>query len=82
MHLPAAGPTVLPGQLGGGLCVLRTSSGLGWHYLAGAFVDVIRYLIWWLVGGLVAGGTCWYVGANVYENWVRENADSPSQIGG
>ena len=45
--------------------------GLGWHYLAGAFLDVIRYLVWWLVGGLVAGGS-WYVGANVYENWVRE----------
>jgi hypothetical protein len=43
-----------------------------WHYLAGAFLDVIRYLMWWLVGGLIAWGSCWYVGANVYENWVRE----------
>jgi hypothetical protein len=58
----------LPGQSGRGLCVLRTSTGLGWHYLAGTFLDVIRYLVWWLVGGLLAGGSCWYVGANVYEN--------------
>ena len=40
-------------------------NGLGWHFLAGAFLDVIRYLMWWIVGGLVAGGSCWYVGANV-----------------
>lgn len=47
-------------------------SGVGWHQLAEALLDVTRYLLWWLMGGLVACGSWWYVGAEVYQNWVRE----------
>jgi hypothetical protein len=49
-------------------------NGLGWRHLAEAFLDVTRYLLWWLMGGLVACGSWWCVGAGaeIYQNWVRE----------
>lgn len=35
-------------------------------------LDVTWYLLWWLMGGLVACGSWWYGSAEAYQNWVRE----------
>lgn len=48
-------------------------NGLGWHDLAEALHDVTRYLLWWVIGGLVACGSWWYGGVELYHNWVRES---------
>lgn len=45
---------------------------LGRHDLAEAFFDLTRYLLWWVVGGLVACGSWSCGGVEVYHNWVRE----------
>lgn len=55
-------------------------NGLGRHYLAETFLDVTRYLLWWLVGGLVACGSWWYGGVEVYHNWVRESPAPPVRL--
>jgi hypothetical protein len=55
-------------------------NGHGRHYLAETFLDVTRYLLWWLVGGLVACGSWWYGGVEVYHNWVRESPAPPVRL--
>ena len=47
--------------------------GFGRHDLAEAFLDVTRYLLWWVVGGLIACGSWWHGGVEVYQSWVRES---------
>lgn len=46
---------------------------LAWQQLWYTWLELVSYLLWWLMGGLVALGGCYYVGQLVYMDWVREN---------
>jgi hypothetical protein len=45
---------------------------LGRRDLGEGFLDLTRYLLWWVFGGLVACGSWSCGGVEVYHSWVRE----------
>ena len=45
------------------------SLGYGWQPLADALGDLLLYAFWFLAGGAVAIGACWYGGYECYRAW-------------
>lgn len=45
------------------------SMGYGWQPLADALGDLLLYAFWFLAGGAVAIGACWYGGYEGYRAW-------------
>lgn len=49
--------------------------GPGWHSMASALLDAMWYAMWFIAGGAVAIGSCWYAGDQAYrawQDWERE----------
>lgn len=43
--------------------------GYGWQALASMLCDAAWYALWYLYGGLVASGACWFTGYGGYRAW-------------
>ena len=52
---------------------MRWMDPFGVSYLATAVADVIRYLSWFVMGSLVAGGAVWCAGCGAYQGWADEH---------
>lgn len=48
-------------------------NGLAWQQLANALWDVLDFLRWTLMAGLIASGAAWTGGQFLYGDWVREH---------
>ena len=52
---------------------MRWMDPFGVSYLATAVADLVRYLSWFVVGSLVAGGAVWCAGYGAYQDWADEH---------
>lgn len=48
----------------------------GWEAVPYLVLDLLRYLAWALMGGLIAVGTCWYGGYAAYHAWQKTGPPS------
>lgn len=46
-----------------------------WQRLADLLCDVVWHAVWWLYGGMVAFGSCWWIGYGGYRAWQEWDRD-------
>lgn len=47
--------------------------GPAWQQLGSALWDALAVVLWTLVAGSIAFGSCWFMGQFMYTAWVREH---------
>jgi len=58
---------------------MRRMDPFGVSHLATAVADLVRYLSWFVVGSLVAGGAVWCAGHRAYQGWADEHPSPRSR---
>jgi len=46
-----------------------------WHQMADLLSDAVLNAMWWLYGGLIAFGSCWWMGYGGYRAWQEWDRD-------
>ncbi|GAB2727495.1 hypothetical protein GCM10027273_02840 [Nocardioides pakistanensis] len=46
-----------------------------WQPMADLLSDVVWHAAWWLYGGMVAFGSCWWFGCGGYREWQQWERD-------